>query len=115
MLENVTAQLVDESAAIDDGLPRHDESGQALLARGGGEAADAGVSDARMAEQDSFDLTGIEKDVLEAAVVIKNFEQLDISSTRIRELVKRSSSIRYLVADDVREYIIGNSLYRPES
>jgi len=64
---------------------------------------------------DSFDLGGIEKDVLDAAVIIKNFEQLDISSTRIRELVNGSSSIRYLVADDVREYIIANSLYRPEN
>jgi nicotinate-nucleotide adenylyltransferase len=37
---------------------------------------------------------------------------LDISSTAIRDAVKRNRSIRYLVPDAVREYIERNALYR---
>lgn len=38
--------------------------------------------------------------------------QVDISSSLIRELVRRGRSIRYLLPQNVREYIIKNRLYR---
>jgi nicotinate-nucleotide adenylyltransferase len=37
---------------------------------------------------------------------------LDISSSRIREMVKTGQSIRYLLPDNVRHYIFKNSLYQ---
>jgi nicotinate-nucleotide adenylyltransferase len=39
---------------------------------------------------------------------------LDISSTRIRQLVKTGKSIRYLVLPEVMQYIYSNRLYRGE-
>jgi nicotinate-nucleotide adenylyltransferase len=39
---------------------------------------------------------------------------LDISSTRIRQLVKAGKSIRYLVLPEVMQYIYSNRLYRGE-
>ncbi len=39
---------------------------------------------------------------------------LDISSTRIRQLVKEGKSIRYLVLPEVMDYIHANQLYRRE-
>ncbi len=43
---------------------------------------------------------------------IINAPQLDISSTEIRHRVKQGKSIRYLVPDPVRAYILKNGLYR---
>jgi nicotinate-nucleotide adenylyltransferase len=37
---------------------------------------------------------------------------LDISSSHIREMIKEGQSIRYLIPDSVRNYIIKNSLYK---
>lgn len=45
-------------------------------------------------------------------LVLLNAPLLDISSTHIRELIKRGKSIRYLVPDAVREEIERNGYYR---
>lgn len=37
---------------------------------------------------------------------------LDISSSRMREMVKSGKSIKYLTTDKVRQYIVKNSLYK---
>jgi Nicotinic acid mononucleotide adenylyltransferase len=37
---------------------------------------------------------------------------LDISSSRMREMIKADKSIRYLTPDKVRQYIFKNSLYK---
>lgn len=39
--------------------------------------------------------------------------QLDLSSTELRRMVERQQSIRYLVPDKVRRYILENKLYQP--
>ena len=38
--------------------------------------------------------------------------KIEINSSEIRELIRKENSIRYLVADPVREYIEDNGLYR---
>ena len=40
--------------------------------------------------------------------------KIEINSSEIRELIRKEKSIRYLVADPVREYIKDNGLYREE-
>jgi len=45
------------------------------------------------------------------AVWASGVEGLNISSTRIRSLLKQGKSIRYLVPESVREYIIQHRLY----
>lgn len=37
---------------------------------------------------------------------------IDVSATQVRERVKQGRSIRYLVPEPVREYIVGRGLYR---
>lgn len=39
--------------------------------------------------------------------------QLDLSSTELRRMVERRQSIRYLVPDKVRRYILEHKLYQP--
>ena len=39
---------------------------------------------------------------------------LDISSSRMRTMAQTGNSLRYLTPDNVRNYIIKNSLYRKE-
>jgi len=41
-----------------------------------------------------------------------NTTLMDISSTRIREMVRKGRSIRFLVPEDIRIYIAKNQLYR---
>jgi len=46
------------------------------------------------------------------AIYFRHVSFLDISSSRIREMVKAYKSIRYLMPDAVRQYIFRNSLYQ---
>lgn len=55
-----------------------------------------------------FDITNN----LGANIVILDAPLLEISSTRIRELVKEKKSIRFLVPDPVQEEILSNHYYR---
>ncbi len=48
----------------------------------------------------------------ETGITILNAPLLDISSTRIRSLIKAGKSIRYLVPDSVKEEIERNSYYK---
>jgi nicotinate-nucleotide adenylyltransferase len=45
----------------------------------------------------------------------KEITILDISSTKVRELIERGESVRYLVPDEVEAYIQENRLYSHES
>ena len=57
-----------------------------------------------------FDLAVIDKELL-MRVELVNVPSVDISSTNIRRRVKSGRSIRYLVTQDVEEYIRRNSIY----
>jgi nicotinate-nucleotide adenylyltransferase len=49
---------------------------------------------------------------VKAEIIILNAPQLDISSSKIRELIKKEKSIRYLVPDAVRKEIEKNRYYK---
>jgi len=45
----------------------------------------------------------------------KEIKFLDISSTKVRELIEKGESVRYLVPPDVEDYIREHNLYRPST
>ncbi len=47
-----------------------------------------------------------------AKVVLLNIPQMDISSTNVRDNVKNNKSIRYMVTDEVYDYIMRNNYYQ---
>jgi nicotinate-nucleotide adenylyltransferase len=47
-----------------------------------------------------------------AELILSQVKGLDISSTRIRSIIKKGKSIRYLVTESVRSYIKMHNLYR---
>jgi nicotinate-nucleotide adenylyltransferase len=49
---------------------------------------------------------------LNAQIQILNAPMLEISSTQIRELIRRNKSVRYLVPDKVRQEIESNQYYK---
>ena len=48
----------------------------------------------------------------ENIVVVKELIRNDVSSTKVRDAVNRGHSIKYLVPDEVVDYIERNSLYK---
>jgi len=44
--------------------------------------------------------------------LILSIRRIDISSTEIRQRIKEGKSIRWLVPQDVEEYILSRGLYR---
>ncbi|MCP3025610.1 nicotinate-nucleotide adenylyltransferase [Halobacillus sp. A5] len=48
-------------------------------------------------------------------VTMVDIPRIDISSSMIRERLSNKQSVRYLVADQVNDYIKENALYAPES
>ncbi len=52
------------------------------------------------------------EDTFKAKVILLDVPQIDISSTKVRENVKLGKSIRYMVADDVRDFILQNNFYQ---
>lgn len=52
------------------------------------------------------------KDKYREKVIFLKTPLIDISSRKIREMVKNGQSIRYLVTDEVNEYIISRRLYK---
>ncbi|MBN1365293.1 MAG: nicotinate-nucleotide adenylyltransferase [Syntrophaceae bacterium] len=46
------------------------------------------------------------------AIYFRHTTFLDISSSRMKEMIKAGKSIKYLTPDKVRQYIIKNSLYK---
>jgi len=46
------------------------------------------------------------------AIYFRHVTFLDISSSRIREMMKTGQSARYLIPDNVRNYIVKNSIYK---
>ncbi|MEO6230066.1 MAG: nicotinate (nicotinamide) nucleotide adenylyltransferase [Ferruginibacter sp.] len=59
-------------------------------------------------EREGFPITNL----IEADITILKAPLLQISSTKIREMIKGGKSIRYLVTDIVKEEIEGNNYYR---
>ena len=47
-----------------------------------------------------------------AKVVLLDVPQIDISSTKVRDNVKQGKSIRYMVTNQVHDYILQNNYYR---
>jgi nicotinate-nucleotide adenylyltransferase len=45
----------------------------------------------------------------------KEINFLDISSTKVRELIEKEASVRYLVPPDVEDYVRMHGLYRPSA
>lgn len=57
----------------------------------------------------------VRREVMASSVFLSGDEQLDVSSTMIREYLSRGFSVRYLVPEKVRAYISENGLYSGEA
>lgn len=61
--------------------------------------------------RNNVDHRAAQTDYLRQALILTSAPQIDISSTLVRQLVRRSRSIRYLVPPAVGEIIYANKLY----
>lgn len=73
-----------------------------LLAAGRNSASNESMLAKKQELEDKFD----------AHIVLMDFPQINISSTKIREKIKDGKSIRYMVTDEVRDYICNNQLFK---
>lgn len=48
----------------------------------------------------------------DANIILMDFPEINLSSTTIRDNIKCGKSIRYMVTDEVRDYIYNNQLYK---
>lgn len=48
----------------------------------------------------------------DANIILMDFPEINLSSTVIRDNIKCGKSIRYMVTDEVRDYIYSNQLYK---
>ncbi|MEZ7891383.1 MAG: nicotinate (nicotinamide) nucleotide adenylyltransferase [Candidatus Wallbacteria bacterium] len=55
--------------------------------------------------------SGVHDDVLKASIFLKKADLLDISSTKIRDIINSGGTVRYLLPEPVNEYILTNGLY----
>ncbi len=63
-----------------------------------------------VANRPGYDVSNVPK-----GIEVVTITSLEISSSQIRKKIKENKSIRYLVPESVREYIIAKRLYKPRT
>lgn len=74
-----------------------------------------------VAVRDDCDREGLEKQIIyltdkyQADIKILPADRIDISSTKIRQLIREGKSVRYMLPDQIIRFIQKNHLYRQET
>ena len=74
-----------------------------------------------VAVRDDCDKEGLEKQIIyltdkyQAEIKILPADRIDISSTKIRQLIREGKSVRYMLPDQIIRFIQKNHLYRQET
>lgn len=63
-------------------------------------------------QKDLFEKKQFLEDTFQARVILLNVPQMDISSTKVRENIKFGKSIRYMVSDNILDFILQNNYYQ---
>lgn len=63
-------------------------------------------------QKDLFEKKQFLEDTFQARVILLNVPQMDISSTKVRENIKSGKSIRYMVSDNILDFILQNNYYQ---